>query len=190
MGCFWGVELALMRTPGVVGTRAGYTQGNVHPPSYSEIREGTTGHREAVLVLYDERVVSYTDILKVYDERLAVTAPEYFKLDLFAGLEDNDNGDDNDNGGDNENDNDNDTTPKIRFAGESQYRHGIYYHDTHQQRLAADYIASIKDSRYCCDVDLNAASVFYSADEHHQQYLYKGGQAARKGCREPIRCYG
>jgi len=165
MGCFWGVELAFMRTLGVVGTRAGYTQGIVEDPSYEEIKEGTTGYREAVLVIYDSRVVSYEDILAVYNDRLAVTAPEYFKLDIFA--EDNDDEEEPD----------------------SQYKHGLYFHNEAQKKLARDFIGSIKDSRYT-DVELKPAAVFYSAENHHQQYLYKGGQAARKGCRETIRCYG
>ena len=167
MGCFWGVELAFMRTPGVVGTRAGYTQGMIENPSYEEIREGHTGYREAVMVIYDSRVVSYEEILAVYNERLAVTAPEYFKLDIFA-----------------EEDDDNESSP------DSQYRHGIYFHDEEQRKLARAYISSIKDSRYCDEIELEPATVFYSAEEKHQQYLYKGGQAARKGCRETIRCYG
>jgi peptide-methionine (S)-S-oxide reductase len=163
MGCFWGVELAFMRTPGVVGTRAGYTQGIVENPSYEEIKEGNTGYREAVMVIYDSRVVSYEQILTVYNDRLAVTAPEYFKLDIFA--------------------EDDDEEP------DSQYKHGLYFHNEEQKRLARDFISSIKDSRYT-DVELKPAAVFYSAEDQHQQYLYKGGQAARKGCRETIRCYG
>jgi len=166
MGCFWGVELALMRTPGVVGTRAGYTQGRLEDPSYEEIREGNTGHREAVMVIYDPQVVSYKDILAVYNARLAVTATEYFKLDIFA-----------------EEDDDDESSP------DSVYKHGIYFHNEEQKKLAREYIDSIKDIRYC-DVELKPAAVFYSAEDHHQQYLYKGGQAARKGCRETIRCYG
>jgi len=164
MGCFWGVELAFMRTLGVVGTRAGYSQG-IENPSYEEIKEGHTGHREAVMVIYDSRVVSYEEILAVYNERLAETAPEYFKLDIFAEEEDEEN------------------------SPDSQYKHGLYFHNEKQERLAREYVSSIKDSRYC-DVELKSASMFYSADDHHQQYLYKGGQAARKGCRETIRCYG
>jgi len=166
MGCFWGVELAFMRTPGVVGTRAGYTQGTVDNPSYEEIKEGHTGYREAVMVIYDSRVVSYQDVLAIYNERLAVTAPEYFKLDIFA-----------------EDDDDSESSP------DSQYRHGIYFHNEDQRKMAHAYISSVKDSRYC-EIELKPATLFYSADVKHQQYLYKGGQAARKGCRETIRCYG
>jgi len=166
MGCFWGVELAFMRTPGVVGTRAGYTQGIIENPSYEEIKEGHSGYREAVMVIYDSRVVSYGDILAVYNQRLAVTAPEYFKLDIFA-----------------EDDDGNESSP------DSQYQHGIYFHNDKQRKLACAFIKSIKDIRYC-EIELKPATVFYSAEEKHQQYLYKGGQAARKGCRETIRCYG
>ena len=166
MGCFWGVELAFMRTPGVVGTRAGYTQGIVEDPSYEEIKDGTTGYREAVLVVYDSRVVSYQDILAVYNDRLAVTAPEYFKLDMFAEASDDD-----------------------EKEPDSQYKHGLYFHNEAQKTLARAFIGSIKDSRYT-DIELKPSAVFYSAEDHHQQYLYKGGQAARKGCRETIRCYG
>merc|ERR1740130_914896 len=96
-GCFWGLELAFMRTNGIVGTRAGYSQGFVSNPSYEEISEGSTKHREAVMVIYDPRIVSYKDILNIYNDRLVATAPEYFKLDIFAEDEtdDEDNEDDN-----------------------------------------------------------------------------------------------
>ena len=46
------------------------------------------------------------------------------------------------------------------------------------------------NNRYHCDVELLPANIFYNAEGQHQQYLYKGGQAARKGCRDIIRCHG
>lgn len=39
-GCFWGLELALQRTRGVVGTAVGYTQGEKQTPTYSEVCAG------------------------------------------------------------------------------------------------------------------------------------------------------
>ena len=185
MGCFWGVELAFMRTPGVVGTRAGYTQGTLENPSYEEIREGHTNHREAVMVIYDSRVVTYQKILAVYNERLATTAPEYFKLDIFA--EEEEEGEEGSNS--NSNSNSEDVGSSNSNSENSQYKHGIYFHNEEQKQLAKDFIGSIKSSRYD-DIELMPAAVFYSAEDHHQQYLYKGGQAARKGCRETIRCHG
>lgn len=49
-GCFWGVELAFQREPGVKHTSVGYTQGNAEAPSYQAVCTGRTGHTEAVQV--------------------------------------------------------------------------------------------------------------------------------------------
>ena len=185
-GCFWGLELAFMRTNGIVGTRAGYSQGIVSNPSYEEISEGSTKHREAVMVIYDSRIVSYKDILTIYNDRLVATAPEYFKLDIFA----EDETDDEDN------EDDNSTNSKTSTTEDSlQYKHGIYFHNDQQKQQADEFILSSTsinnmNNRYHCDVELLPANIFYNAEGQHQQYLYKGGQAARKGCRDIIRCHG
>lgn len=161
MGCFWGIELAMMRVPGVVGTRVGYTQGTVADPSYQEVCRGKTKHREALMVVYDCRAVSYQDILNVYAERLAATESQY-TMNLFQ------KGDDD--------------------VDESlQYKNGIYFHTAEQRSIAEAFLASHLQ-RY--DVELLKATVFYDAEESHQQYLYKGGQASRKNARETIRCFG
>lgn len=65
-GCFWGVEDAFSRVPGVTGTRAGYTGGRTERPSYRDVCSGTTGHAEAVRVVFDPRAVSYTGLLDVF----------------------------------------------------------------------------------------------------------------------------
>ena len=69
-GCFWGVELAYQRVPGVVGTKVGYTQGRVHSPSYEAVCSGTTGHTEAVQVVFDESIVEYEELCELLVERL------------------------------------------------------------------------------------------------------------------------
>ena len=70
LGCFWGAELAFMREEGVVGTKVGYTQGQKDNPSYKEVCSGTTGHTEAVMVMYDSDVVSYKRLVELTMERL------------------------------------------------------------------------------------------------------------------------
>jgi peptide-methionine (S)-S-oxide reductase len=68
MGCFWGVERIFWQVPGVWVTAVGYVDGITPNPTYEEVCSGRTGHTEAVLVVYDPRVVTYQDLLKVFWE--------------------------------------------------------------------------------------------------------------------------
>lgn len=65
-GCFWGIELAFQRLPGVVQTEVGYTQGVKKNPSYEDVCKGNTGHAEAVRVTFDTAVIAYEDLLTVF----------------------------------------------------------------------------------------------------------------------------
>mmetsp|Transcript_52614 Transcript_52614/g.138362 ORF Transcript_52614/g.138362 Transcript_52614/m.138362 type:complete len:214 (+) Transcript_52614:8-649(+) len=64
-GCFWGVELAFARLPGVLHTDVGYTGGHTASPSYRDVTTGRTGHAEAVRVGYDPTLISYAELLGV-----------------------------------------------------------------------------------------------------------------------------
>lgn len=69
-GCFWGLELAYQREPGVVATWVGYTQGEKENPTYEEVCTGQTGHTEAVRVLYDPSLVAYDRLCDLLFDRL------------------------------------------------------------------------------------------------------------------------
>ncbi len=68
MGCFWGAERKFWQTPGVISTQVGYAGGFTPNPTYREVCTGGTGHTEVVRVVFDPKVLSYDDLLRVFWE--------------------------------------------------------------------------------------------------------------------------
>ncbi|MDA3629715.1 peptide-methionine (S)-S-oxide reductase MsrA [Saccharopolyspora sp. WRP15-2] len=68
MGCFWGAERAFWQTEGVWTTAVGYAGGYTPNPTYEEVCSGRTGHAEVVLAVFDPKVITYTQLLKVFWE--------------------------------------------------------------------------------------------------------------------------
>jgi len=67
-GCFWHVQQCFSEIPGVKKTIAGYAGGTTENPSYEQVCSGKTGHVEAVELEYDEKKVSYDELLKIFFE--------------------------------------------------------------------------------------------------------------------------
>lgn len=65
-GCFWGVEEAFAKIPGVEKTTVGYTGGHLQNPSYEQVCSDTSGHAEAVLVEYNPEVISFDQLLEAF----------------------------------------------------------------------------------------------------------------------------
>ncbi len=65
-GCFWCIEAAFSDLKGVVKVESGYSGGKTKNPSYREVCTGTTGHAEAVQILYDPKRISFEELLEVF----------------------------------------------------------------------------------------------------------------------------
>ncbi|HYD44774.1 MAG TPA: peptide-methionine (S)-S-oxide reductase MsrA [Phenylobacterium sp.] len=143
MGCFWGVERKFWQVPGVWVTAVGYVDGITPNPTYEEVCSGRTGHTEAVLVVYDPKVVSYEDLLKVFWEG----------HDPTQGMrQGNDIGTQYRSG--------------IYTSDEAEIAAARASQEAYQAALAAQGYGAIT-------TDIAPAGPFYFAEDYHQQYLAK-----------------
>lgn len=140
-GCFWCVEPPFDKLEGVVSTTSGYTDGHQKNPTYQAVSAGSTGHTEAVEVVYDPTLVSYQTLLDVY----------WVNVDP--------------------------TTDDRQFCDSgSQYRPAIFWHNARQRQLAEASAEAINESGQFSQpikVQLAEASVFYAAEQYHQDYYLK-----------------
>ncbi len=153
MGCFWGAERLFWQTEGVWVTAVGYAGGFTPNPTYQETCTGLTGHAEVVLVVFDPKVVSYADLLKLFWE----------SHDPSQGMRQG---------------NDVGTTYRsaIYTFGEDQLKAASASRDAYEAELR-------KAGRERITTEIAPAPTFYFAEEDHQQYLAKNpyGYCGLKG---------
>ena len=143
MGCFWGAERKFWQLRGVYSTAVGYAGGPTPNPSYREVCTGMTGHNEVVLVVFDPKVISYDDLLKVFWEN----------HDPTQGMrQGNDAGTQYRSG--------------IYYVDEDQRRAAERSRDAFQKQLTAAGYGAIT-------TEILPAPEFYYAEDYHQQYLAK-----------------
>lgn len=142
-GCFWGVEAAFRKVPGVVQTAVGYAGGHVPNPTYRQVCAGGTGHTEVVQVVYDPEKVSYEELLEVFWNSHDPTQVHR-------------------------------QGPDVGY----QYRSVIFYESNHQkERAEASRERQQDQQNRQIATKIEPAGEFYRAEEYHQQYLEKQGQA-------------
>jgi peptide-methionine (S)-S-oxide reductase len=143
MGCFWGAERKFWEEPGVYTTAVGYAAGFTPNPTYAEVCSGSTGHTEAVLVVFDPKVTSYERMLQVFWEN----------HDPTQGMrQGNDMGTQYRSG--------------LYFFTDAEERAAIASRDQYQAKLTGSGYGEIT-------TELRAAPEFYYAEDYHQQYLAK-----------------
>jgi methionine-S-sulfoxide reductase len=75
-GCFWGLQAAFDKLPGVVKTRVGYTGGTTSNPTYEQVVAGKTGHAEAVEVVFDPSRISFEGLARHFFKHHRPTSDE------------------------------------------------------------------------------------------------------------------
>jgi len=143
MGCFWGAERKFWQLDGVYSTAVGYAAGYTPHPTYREVCSGMTGHSEVVFVVFDPKLITFDDLLKVFWEN----------HDPTQGMrQGNDVGTQYRSG--------------IYYYDEDQRRAAERSRDMFQKRLIDSGFGAIT-------TEILSAPEFYYAEEYHQQYLAK-----------------
>jgi len=68
LGCFWKPEEKFSKLNGITNTEVGYCGGNVDKTTYEEVCSGKTNHAEAIKIEFDEKIISYEEILEKFFE--------------------------------------------------------------------------------------------------------------------------
>ncbi|MDA9698645.1 peptide-methionine (S)-S-oxide reductase MsrA [Candidatus Pelagibacter sp.] len=66
LGCFWGPEIKFSKIEGIIKTEVGYCGGNNSKTTYKEVCTGNTNHAEVVKLDFDEKIITYEKILKIF----------------------------------------------------------------------------------------------------------------------------
>ena len=143
LGCFWGAERKFWQAPGVYSTAVGYAGGYTPNATYREVCSGMTGHTEVVLVVFDPKVTSYDEMLRIFWEN----------HDPTQGMQQG-----------------NDVGTQYRSAiyttSAGQKKAAEASRAAYQDRLTAAGYGRIT-------TEIAEAPPFYYAEEYHQQYLAK-----------------
>ena len=143
MGCFWGAERDFWQASGVYTTAVGYTGGFTPNPTYEEVCSGSTGHTEAVLVVFDPPAISYEQILRIFWEHHDPTQSMRQGADVGTQYR-----------------------SAVYFDSPLQEAEIRATRDAYAAELAARGYGEIT-------TEIAPAGPFYYAEEYHQQYLAK-----------------
>lgn len=72
-GCFWCIEEAFSNMNGIIDTEVGFIGGHVANPTYDQVSNKNTGHREAIRIVYDPAKVDYKTLLKRFWQNVDAT---------------------------------------------------------------------------------------------------------------------
>ena len=72
-GCFWCMEAPFEKQKGVTSVISGFTGGPESSPTYNDVSSGKTGHTEAVEITFDEKQITYKELLDIFWKQIDPT---------------------------------------------------------------------------------------------------------------------
>jgi peptide-methionine (S)-S-oxide reductase len=148
LGCFWGAERLFWQIPGVVSTAVGYMGGFTKFPTYEEVCTGMTGHAEVVRVVFDPKIVSFEELLRVFWEehdptqgmRQGNDVGTQYRSAVFTS-----------------------TAEQARVLEESRDKYQAALNRAQKGQITTELVSA----------QTPITGVFYPAEAYHQQYLHK-----------------
>ena len=154
-GCFWGVEAEFRRADGVLATRVGYTGGRTEHPTYRQVCGRRTGHAEAVEVTFDPELVTYDELLERFWAAHDPTTKNRQGPDLGSQYR-----------------------SAIFFTSPEQEEQATRSRDQEQAGLEENGGRGLLKHRKRIVTEITPAATFWPAEDYHQRYLEKRGQAS------------
>ena len=146
LGCFWGAERKFWQYPHIFSTAVGYSGGYTPNPSYEEVCTGQTGHTEVISVIYDPVLTRYEELLQVFWESHNPTQGMQQGNDIGTQYR-----------------------SAIYTTTPAQLDAALASKQHYQQRLNQQVLKEIT-------TEIKPISIFYYAEDAHQQYLAKNPQ--------------
>jgi methionine-S-sulfoxide reductase len=83
-GCFWGTQKFFDQFAGVVETQVGYANGPAKRPSYQDVC-ASSGHAETVKIMYDDNIITLTQLLDYYF--MTIDPTSYHRQGMDMGMQ-------------------------------------------------------------------------------------------------------
>lgn len=146
-GCFWHVQEAFREIKGVLSTTVGYIGGSMKNPSYEAVCSLETGHAEAVEIIFEPKIISYSQILDIFwsihdPTQINRQGPDFGTQYRSA----------------------------IFYHTQEQRKEAFASKEKEQKKYQNE-----QGKNKCIATQIVPATPFYKAEEYHQKYLHKKG---------------
>eukprot|EP01084_Bolivina_argentea_P249042 416743_1 len=151
MGCFWSSEKIFYKLKGVYSTQVGYIGGYTTHPIYEEVKDNLTGHIEVVRIIFNDEIISYSELLQLFWE--SHNPCQGMRQGIDWGTQ---------------------YRSAIFYYNHMQKTIAIQTKNKYQILINSEY----EDKMITTEISNANEHEFYYAEDYHQQYFYKHPEKA------------